>query len=290
MLLIAEKFKAAREALGLKQADIVRESGLSRRDVSEYEGGEKTFIKPSYVQYWITKGVDANWLYDDSKPVNPVLFQSNVPSFATIQSSPAINKEIQPIMVTVDTHGNDAIVMVDQKAAAGYPQHYLEPQYYQHLPAFSIPSNQFRNATFRCFQVDGESMEPTFYKGDWAIASYVDNWDKNIREGYIYVVVTEYSVQIKRVLNRIVERGKLVLVSDNEAHSTKEIDYKEVLELWYVKAHIGFHMPNTRFSVQNKIHNLEANILGLEATIEAMVDAKLEARFKAMEQRIKQIQ
>jgi signal peptidase I/transcriptional regulator with XRE-family HTH domain len=284
MLLIAEKFKSSRLELGLKQADIVRDSGFSARDVSQYESGEKSFIASAYIQYWISKGVDANWLYDDSLPASPVVFRS----FSNIENNK--KNDFAPILVTVDTHGNDAIVMVDQKAAAGYPQHYLEPQYYQHLPAFSIPTNQFRNATFRCFQVDGESMEPTFYKGDWAIASYVDNWDKNIREGYIYVVVTEYSVQIKRVLNRIAERGKLVLVSDNEAHSTKEIDYKEVLELWYVKAHIGFHMPNTRFSVQNKIHNLEANILGLEATIEAMVDAKLEARFKAMEQRIKQIQ
>ncbi|GGG33201.1 XRE family transcriptional regulator [Hymenobacter glacieicola] len=165
-----------------------------------------------------------------------------------------------PLLVTVDNAGNENITMVSTAAVAGYPSHYMEPEYIRDLPAFSLPGSGFRNATFRCFQVRGNSMAPTFHQDDWVIASYVDNWPQNIKNGYIYVVVTPETVYIKRLINRILDRQSVVIQSDNEEYDTQEIHALDVLEIWYVKARLSFKFPNTRFAAHRRLGELEADV------------------------------
>jgi transcriptional regulator with XRE-family HTH domain len=168
---------------------------------------------------------------------------------------------VQPIVVTVDNKGRDNIVMVEAKAAAGYAQHFYEPSFYSDLPTFSLPGQEFRNRTFRCFEVDGDSMENTLFKGDWVIASYCDPWPIGIREGYIYVIVTNETIYIKRILDRLNDYGKLVLLSDNESFEAKDLDGEQVRELWHVKAKLSFELSNLRRDISRKVYNLEADML-----------------------------
>ena len=63
--------------------------------------------------------------------------------------------------------------MVDTKAAAGYPTRYLEPEYYKELPAFKLPGSDYRNGTFRCFQIEGDSMQDTIQHGDYVIGIWI---------------------------------------------------------------------------------------------------------------------
>ena len=172
-----------------------------------------------------------------------------------------IASSVQPIVVTVDNKGRDNIVMVEAKAAAGYAQHFYEPSFYSDLPTFSLPGQEFRNRTFRCFEVNGDSMENTLFDGDWVIASYCDPWPISIREGYIYVIVTNETIYIKRILDRLNDYGKLVLLSDNESVIPKDLDGEEVRELWYVKAKLSFKLPNLRQDISRKVYNLEADML-----------------------------
>ena len=51
----------------------------------------------------------------------------------------------------------------------------------------------------RIFEVVGDSMEPDFYEGDWAIADMVAGRDKFIRIAGVYIVRMGESVYIKRV-------------------------------------------------------------------------------------------
>ena len=78
----------------------------------------------------------------------------------------------RPIVVTVDEAGEENIVMVDTKAAAGYPTRFLEPEYYKELPAFKLPGSDYRNGTFRCFQVEGDSMTDSLQNGDFVVADF----------------------------------------------------------------------------------------------------------------------
>jgi phage repressor protein C with HTH and peptisase S24 domain len=188
----------------------------------------------------------------------------------------SVKKEAGIVAITLDREtGEENIAMVDTRAAAGYPQYFLEPEYLVDLPKFTLPGPQFRNATFRCFQVIGDSMSETLYPEDWVICSYVDLSQgrkafNNIKEGYIYVVVTEEAVLVKRLLNRVQERGKIVIMSDNEAYATREIDAIDIKELWYVKAKVSFHFPNTRYNTLRKLSGLEADLIHLQERVKRL--------------------
>ncbi|MDJ1472470.1 S24 family peptidase [Cytophagaceae bacterium DM2B3-1] len=146
---------------------------------------------------------------------------------------------IQPFAVTVNQEGTDNILMVSTKAAAGYMQGCVEPEYIRNLPAFSIPSVEFRNGTFRAFQVTGQSMEPTLHTGDWLVCEFTEKL-KDIRSGEMYVVVsdTKESVVVKRV-EYVEDSQKLYLQSDNSIYPTYSIATKDVKEIWKVKAHMN---------------------------------------------------
>ncbi|QHT70953.1 hypothetical protein GXP67_32055 [Rhodocytophaga rosea] len=188
----------------------------------------------------------------------------------------SVKKEAGIVAITLDREtGEENIAMVDTRAAAGYPQYFLEPEYLVDLPKFTLPGPQFRNSTFRCFQVVGDSMSETLYPEDWVICSYVDLSQgrkafNNIKEGYIYVVVTEEAVLVKRLLNRVQERGKIVIMSDNEAYATREIDAIDIKELWYVKAKVSFHFPNTRYNTLRKLSGLEADLIHLHERVKRL--------------------
>lgn len=164
-----------------------------------------------------------------------------------------------PKYITVDSAGNENILMVTSKAFAGYTSHSQKPEYISKLPAFGMPLPEFRNGTFRAFQAKGSSMEPTIWNGDWLIGQFVDDWNKSIKDGRIYIVVTHETIVVKRVLNRLAS-GRLVIQSDNEAFPTDFINQEDVVELWYLKAKISFQFQNTRYEVARKIAGLEADI------------------------------
>ncbi|MBC8048336.1 MAG: LexA family transcriptional regulator [Fimbriimonadaceae bacterium] len=149
----------------------------------------------------------------------------------------------RPLVITVDDAGEENIVMVDTKAAAGYPTRFLEPEFYKELPAFKLPGTDYRNGTFRCFQIDGDSMQDSLQHGDYVIARFCDDHYKDIREGYIHVVVTNDNVLVKRVINKIDTDGKMYLLSDNDAYPEIAVDADNIKELWYVKSKLSTYMP-----------------------------------------------
>jgi hypothetical protein len=75
---------------------------------------------------------------------------------------------------------------------------------------------------------------------------------------------------VKRLLNRVQERSKIVIMSDNEAYATREIDVMDIKELWYVKAKLSFHFPNTRYNTLRKISNLEADLIHLQERVKKL--------------------
>ena len=288
MSLIPAKIKQCRIDLGMTQEEMAVASGFAQRDISRFETGRAKTIPNDFIQFLHKRGVNLNRLFDetfDASPnasliASPTAKNQNEKYISEVAEEPAhyatkehvpIEVRTQPLLVTVDSHGKENIVVVESRAAAGYVQHYMEPEFVRQLPAFSLPRPEFRNATFRCFEVTGSSMAKTFYSGELVIGSFVDNWPQNIKNGYVYVIVTPYAILIKRVLNRVMERGRIVLQSDNEEYETQEVDALDVLELWYVRASLRFKFPNTRFEVARKVGDLEADVSYLKKQVNRLL-------------------
>ena len=178
----------------------------------------------------------------------------------TGKKSPESKQEIvKPVVVTLDQSGQDNIAMVDAKAAAGYLAGHTDPEFFHELPVFNLPDARFRNGTFRCFQVEGDSMNDTIYHNDWVIARYADD-PRNTRDGFVHVIVTNDGIVVKRLFNTLTKNRKLTLVSDNDEFPPYEVHGKDVKEIWYVVAKLSYYLPTKPNDLKEQVEALQASL------------------------------
>lgn len=171
-----------------------------------------------------------------------------------------------PQVVAVNPSGNENVVYVPIKARAGYLNGYGDADYIEKLPTFNMP--HLTNGTYRCFEVYGNSMVRTFFDGDLVFGKYVESLS-DIKDGRIYVIVSkEDGIVLKRVINRIEERGKLILKSDNKNgnYPTYTIDADAIMEVWYVTMFASKQMPEP-VDVYDRLHELESEIVALKESL-----------------------
>ncbi len=145
---------------------------------------------------------------------------------------------ILPKVITLNSQNTENILLVNEKAAAGYPHNLHDPQWYERLPAFDLPLPQFRNASYRGFQVEGDSMLPNIKQGEWVIGRAMSSYDEIIHNR-VYVVVLSDSILVKK-LQKLTEKQKIKLISYNEGYLPFEIHFNDVQELWLVNSKLSF--------------------------------------------------
>ncbi len=154
---------------------------------------------------------------------------------------PAVNSG-RVLTVTVDRENNENTELVPVHAQAGYSLQHNEATYLQDLPRYLIPG--FEHGTYRAFEVAGDSMEPTLNHRDVVVCSYVDNW-RLLVPGEVYVVVTDESVMLKRIHERITDRaGEVMLHSDNPHRKPYPMDAADITQLWRVRGYISTYIPS----------------------------------------------
>lgn len=153
------------------------------------------------------------------------------------------NTSVIPKVVTVDSEDRDNMVLVNAKAAAGYPQNIQDTSWYQQLPAFDLPIPEFRNATYRGFQVEGDSMLPNLKPGEWVLAKAIEHID-DVNANKMYVVVLEDAVLVKKIEKRP-NSNNVVLISLNETYPPYEIKPFQIQEIWEVSSKITFGVDAT---------------------------------------------
>ncbi len=169
-----------------------------------------------------------------------------------------------PQVITVDKEGNDNIIYVPVKARAGYLLGYGDAEFMEQLPTFRLPG--LSNSTYRMFEVEGPSMAPNVLNGDRLIGEWVENLN-DVRDNRVYIIVHSGGVAVKRVINRLKERGKFYLKSDTIAHRhdfpTIEIDPADISEIWYGRLKISsdFSEPS---EVYQRLGDLEMDMMELK--------------------------
>lgn len=148
-----------------------------------------------------------------------------------------------PKVVTVDSEQNENMVLVNAKAAAGYPQNIADTSWYQQLPAFDLPIPEFRNATYRGFQVEGDSMLPNLHPGEWVLARAIEHID-HVSANKMYVVVLQDSIMVKKIEKRP-NSNNITLVSLNETYPPYDIKPFQIQEIWEVSSKITFNVDAT---------------------------------------------
>lgn len=148
------------------------------------------------------------------------------------------NEDLAPKVLVTTPDNEDAIVLVNQKAAAGYPNNIQDVDWYQTLPVFNIPLPQYKNATYRGFQVEGDSMLPNIQPHDWVLGKSVPSISE-ASDKKIYIVVLKDSVLVKKI-QKLNDPTKIRLISFNEEYLPIDVQIKNIQELWLVNSKLSF--------------------------------------------------
>lgn len=224
--LTLKRFIDIRRDLGYTQAEFAKLLGVSNTTADIERGRTKL------------SGKVVSELLKQFK-INPLwLFGESDQQYLETSSTSVI-----PKVVTVDGEQNDNMVLVNAKAAAGYPQNIADTSWYQQLPAFDLPIPEFRNATYRGFQVEGDSMLPNLHPGEWVLARAIEHID-HVSANKMYVVVLQDSIMVKKIEKRP-NSNNITLISLNETYPPYDIKPFQIQEIWEVSSKITFNVDAT---------------------------------------------
>lgn len=166
------------------------------------------------------------------------------------------------LAITVDSAGKENVELVTQKASAGYLSGYQDPEFIAELPRVSMPVLP-RNATYRAFEIKGDSMLP-LQPGTIVFGEYVDD-PIAIKSGKLYVVVTrDEGIVFKRVYNVLKEEGRLLMVSDNRAYPPYPLKAEDIIEVWTAKGFFSMKFPEPESSETMPVDHLALTVVRLQ--------------------------
>lgn len=214
-----------------------------------------------------------------------IIYKFNTAYLFTGVGDKFIKLEDSGIMaVAVDEEDNEKIVHVPVSARAGYQEQFNDPVYLENLSYYSLPGDYFKIGSYRSFEIEGDSMEPLLQEGEIVICSNVDDpslWQYNIKSGYVYVIVTQNDIVIKRVTNRISQDRVLELISDNSDYPPIIVKAEDIKEVWFAKmkispfAHSKMNIRDElmkKYSALNDTIKLQSEIIErLNKTIEKLL-------------------
>ncbi|MCF4101939.1 LexA family transcriptional regulator [Gillisia sp. M10.2A] len=221
-----KRFKEIRDDHHFTQAEFAELLGI-KNSTADIERGRTKLSGKVVAELLRQFGVNPLWLFGDSG-------QKYLP----------VNRgDVTPKVITVNSAEEENIVLVNQKAAAGYPHNVQDVGWYQQLPAFDIPLPEYRNATYRGFQVEGDSMTPNLLPGEWVLGKAISSIQE-VSNSKIYVVVLYDSVLVKKI-RKLEDLSKVLLISINEEYAPVEVMVGDIQELWQVNSKLTFSLDAT---------------------------------------------
>lgn len=262
-MFLASNLKYLRKKQGKTQDALSSEVNIGRTTIANYEAGISEPNVETLLTFANYFGVTMDGLLSKNMEEAAKSGEKDMMLTAAFAPQPQGYSAI-PKIITVDSGGNDNIIYVPVKARAGYLLGYGDAEFMESLPTFRLPG--LNNSTYRMFEVEGPSMAPNVLNGDRIIGEWIDELDK-IRDNRVYVIVHKGGVAVKRVVNRLKERGKLYLKSDTVVHRhefpTLEIDPEDIKEVWYGRMKISSDFSEPA-EVYHRLADLEMDVMEMK--------------------------
>lgn len=276
MLSINERIKLILDRKGINDKDLAAAMGVSRSRLSQiFKSGVWDDLKHLRKVAEFT-GFPLEYIVDgklsDQEVDSPDASKGQ--SYSSVAEPDLSGKTIRPLTITLSPSGVELVTYVPVKAQAGYMRGYADPQFIEKLPAFSLPGVIKDQATYRMFEVNGDSMlqlgSKGLHSGDIVIARYLEDIF-TLKDNRVYVIVTPDGVAIKRVLNRLKDKDSpcLVLMSDNKngEYPNYLAKPKQILEVWEAKKVIS-----SDFSFDTDLYVILGDLQTEQAKLRERVD------------------
>jgi phage repressor protein C with HTH and peptisase S24 domain len=232
------KLLEIRELYELNQAEFARKIGYSREVINKIESGK---MKPSkWLSAAVQRFIDEHQKPDFSQDVNILGKASHSPK--KLQEPYVQQRREQKAIPS-----QYLVPLVGIKAQAGYVKGYEQTDFIDTLDKYSLPPGvNPAGAIWRYFEIDGDSMEPSFSSGDLVLATMVaaEDW-YDLKNFYVYVIHTNDQLIIKRIYRK--SNAEWVLISDNEeTYPQVLIKPEDVKQLWLFRRHIRSKVPQPK--------------------------------------------
>lgn len=227
----AAKLKALREAAGMTQTEVASALDVTMRQVQRYE--KDVYPKPDKIRI-------LNTLFDYD-----FFSLMNEEYDSVSQAAPEENESfLTKRRKQKDVSNVHTAPLIPAKAQAGYAKALGQEVQLDQFEKYSLPPGiDPHGQSWAYWEIEGDSMEPTFHNGDLILASQVHalDWD-NLRNYYVYVIVTHEQILIKRIFCK--NQREWVLISDNENLYPQQLLLSEnVKEIWVFRRHIDNKAP-----------------------------------------------
>jgi phage repressor protein C with HTH and peptisase S24 domain len=244
---LSQRIKLIRKTLDLSQTIFAAEIGITQTSLSQIESGKNGISYDVYKAIISRFKVDPFWLMEGTGE----MFRKP----ETQRAGSAL-----PLVVTVSDDGDENIVVVDRKAAAGYLRGSEDPTYFEKLPAFRLPG--FYGKTYRAFEISGDSMQPGIRPGDFLVGGYEEAL-AHIRSNDIYIAVLhDGSIVAKRIVP--LADNDFEFRSDNPEFAPYKVNAADIAQLWHADARITKQLDAPG---DNRFENLEQRLARLEKQI-----------------------
>lgn len=229
---IGDRIKEAREHKNLSRSELAEKANVTMSAISNYENSISSPKEPVLLKLMDILDIDANFLFQDMVEKKPSVYLT--PSESTMinkyRKLDTISKELIDIVIDKELERiNNDCVLNDNVVGFG---NYKEIPCYPKLASAGtgeylfddIPTNTIKIDTREypkadyAIQVNGDSMEPTYYDGDTLIVER--NAVPEIGKTGIFIV--DGVSYVKRM-------GNGELISDNKAYSNIVGQYGECL-------------------------------------------------------------
>ncbi len=248
--------------MGLTQEQMSVQVGIKRSLLGAYEEGRADPRISNLLKFAEIFNLPVDQLISYDLTKNPSSVEAAAPQ------KPADNLRV--LSITVDKSDKENIELVPQKAAAGYLNGYADPEYIEELPRFQLPMLP-GNATYRAFEISGDSMLP-LRSGTIVIGQYLEDI-ASLKNGKTYVLVTrDEGIVYKRVYKYSDNRELFCLASDNRQYSTYDVNGKDFLEIWEAKAFISTELPDPDDEGEITLKKLAEIVLDLQQEIIKLKD------------------
>lgn len=227
----ASKLKELRELAGMTQTEVASALDVTIRQVQRYE--KDVYPKPDKIRV-----LNSLFNYDFFSLMNEEYDSIAQPATDTAETF------LQKRRRQKDNSNMLSAPLIPAKAQAGYARAVSHEVYMDQFDKYSLPPGiDPHGQSWAYWEIEGDSMEPTFNSGDIILASQVHalDWD-NLRNYYVYVIVTHEQILIKRIYCK--NQREWVLISDNENLYPQQLLLSEnVKEIWVFRRHIDNKAP-----------------------------------------------
>ena len=153
--------------------------------------------------------------------------------------------------------------LVSAEHAEDYPTRCGDPVYLESLPVYHLPFTDGEHL-YRIFQVNNDSMKPTFQSEDMVICRYSNTTATN--DGDLVMIVT-HELAAKRFYRYAPDKQYVLLKCDNPAYKPIMVHTDVLRELWAVHSRITTTFDRDTHAQRERIDQLEADLHALRQEV-----------------------